>query len=194
MKKQTMLGVTVVMVLGLGGTSVTVTQGSEKKSEATQTKVGVVRNVDVPGKKIVVMVARELTFTVTEKTKIHRGDDAKKLADIKVDTNVRVEYTRTGDNRVATNIAILGDEKKSEPTQTKVGEVESVDVAAKKIVVMVTRELTFTVTEKTRIHRRDDARRLADIKVGAKVKVAYTRTGDTRIATDIAILGDDEKK
>jgi hypothetical protein len=58
------------------------------------------------------MVARELTFTVTENTKIHRRGSAKRLADINAGTNVKVEYTRTGDNRIATNIAILSDDEK----------------------------------------------------------------------------------
>jgi hypothetical protein len=58
------------------------------------------------------MVARELTFTVTENTKIRRGDAAKKLSDINAGTNVKVEYTRTGDKRIATNIAILSDDEK----------------------------------------------------------------------------------
>ena len=71
-----------------------------------------VKNVDVEGKKIVVMVARELTFTVTENTKIRRGGSAKRLSDINAGTNVKIEYTREGDVRTATNIVILSDDEK----------------------------------------------------------------------------------
>jgi len=194
MNKYARLGWTAAMVWGLAGLSLSAAQGAEKQPEQTQTKVGVVKKVDLEGKKIVVMVARELTFTVTENTKIHRGDEAKKLADIKVGANVKVEYTRTGDNRVAKDIAILPGDQKAEPTQTKVGTVKKVDVEGKKIVVMAAQELTFTVTEKTKIHRGGDARKLADIDVGANVRVQYTRTGDNRVAKDIAILAGNEKK
>ena len=192
MMKHAMRGFAVVLVLGLCGHNACAVRGQEK--ENTQTKVGVVRKVDLAGKKIVVMVARELTFTVTENTKIHQGGKAKALDDIKVGANVKVEYTRAGDIRTATDIAILATEKKSEGTQTKVGVVKNVDVEGKKIVVMVARELTFTVTENTKIRRGDAAKKLSDINAGTNVKVEYTRTGDKRIATNIAILSDDEKK
>ncbi len=192
MMKHAMRGFAVVMVLGLCGLNACAVRGQER--ENTQTKVGVVKKVDLTGKKIVVMVARELTFTVTENTKIHQGGKAKALDDIKVGANVKVEYTRAGDIRTATDIAILATEKKSEGTQTKVGVVKNVDVEGKKIVVMVARELTFTVTENTKIRRGDAAKKLSDINAGTNVKVEYTRTGDKRIATNIAILSDDEKK
>ena len=192
MMKHAMRGFAVVMVLGLCGLNACAVRGQER--ENTQTKVGVVKKVDLTGKKIVVMVARELTFTVTENTKIHQGGKAKALDDIKVGANVKVEYTRAGDIRTATDIAILATEKKSEGTQTKVGVVKNVDVEGKKIVVMVARELTFTVTENTKIRRGGSAKRLSDINAGTNVKIEYTREGDVRTATNIVILSDDEKK
>ena len=48
-----------MMVLGLCGLNACAVRGQER--ENTQTKVGVVKKVDLTGKKIVVMVARELT-------------------------------------------------------------------------------------------------------------------------------------
>jgi len=197
--------VTVAVVSGivafdLAGQSGTLSAGASQtfsQKEEAQTKTGVVRSVDVAGKKIVVMVARELTFTVTENTKIHRRDDAKNLDDIKVGANVRVTYTHSGDNRVASEIAILAEEKekseKLEGAQTKEGEVKKVDVAGNKLVVMVGTELTFTVTEKTKIRQGSDVKKLADIKVGDRVKVSYNRTGDNRVATNIAIREAEKK-
>ncbi len=44
--------------------------------------------MDASAKQVVVMVARELTFTVAESTKIVQGDQAKKLADVKVGAKV----------------------------------------------------------------------------------------------------------
>jgi hypothetical protein len=65
--------------------------------------------VDVAANQIVVMVKRELTFTVTESTKIVQGDEARKLADIKVDNQVSVEYVKEGETRTAKKISILAD-------------------------------------------------------------------------------------
>jgi len=80
---------------------------AEEGKPATQTKEGVVKKVDLDAKQIVVMVKRELTFAVTDDTKIVQGDEAKKLADIKVDARVSVEYSRAGDVRTAVKITIL---------------------------------------------------------------------------------------
>lgn len=80
------------------------------KATAGQTKTGVVKKVDVAAKQVVVMVTRELTFTVTDATKIVEGDATKKLEDIKVDAKVSVDYTNDGQqNRMATKIVILKD-------------------------------------------------------------------------------------
>jgi hypothetical protein len=72
-------------------------------------KTGVVKSVDVAAKKVVVMVTRELTFTVTDATQIVQADLPKKLQDIKVDGKVTVDYTIDGQNRIATKIQILDD-------------------------------------------------------------------------------------
>lgn len=74
--------------------------------------------------------------------------------------------------------------------QTKTGTVTKVDVAAKQVVVQVARELTFTVTDDTRITRRDEPKKIEDIKPEARVSVTYVKEGDTRTAQKIAILGD----
>ena len=74
--------------------------------------------------------------------------------------------------------------------QTKVGTVKKVDAAAKQIVVMVTRELTFTCTDATKILQGGEAKKITDIKVEGKVSVDYVKDGDTRTAKKIVILGD----
>jgi len=92
-----------MMVLGLSAVVVCAAEGN------VQTKTGVVKKVDVDGKQIVVMVKRELTFTVTDTTQIVQGDAPKKLADIKVDDKVSVDYVKEGDTRTAKKISILAD-------------------------------------------------------------------------------------
>ena len=171
---------------------------AEGAEDGVATKTGVVKKVDVAASQVVVMVARELTFTVTEATKIVEGEEARKLADIKVDAKVTVDYTREGDARIAKKITILAGKAGEAPAaegpkeafQTKTGTVTKVDVAASQVLVMVTREMTFTVTEATKIVQGEEARKLTDIKVDAKVTVDYTREGQTRTAKNIAILAE----
>src|SRR5512136_1680373 len=83
----------VMMLATLGVALQTVALGIFAAEEnAPQTKTGTVRRMDAAAKQVVVMVQRELTFTVTESTKIVQGDKSKTLADIAVKTEVSVEY------------------------------------------------------------------------------------------------------
>ena len=103
MKKLMLCAAVLAVVFGLSVMAVYAEEGKP----ATQTKTGTVKKVDLEGKKIVVMVLRELTFAVTNDTKIVQGDEAKTLADIKVGDKVTVEYSLASpDNRVASKITI----------------------------------------------------------------------------------------
>ena len=93
-----------LLVLGLASTTLRAAD-----AKGPQTKTGTVKKVNVAAKQVLVMVTRELTFTVNEETKIQKGDAPKKLDDIKVDNKVSVEYVRDGDVRTAKRIVILGD-------------------------------------------------------------------------------------
>jgi len=83
--------------------------GAAEEKGAGQTKTGTVKRVDVDAKQIVVMAARELTFTITDSTKIQQHGKPMKLSDIKVDANVSVEYVKDGDKRTARKIVLLKD-------------------------------------------------------------------------------------
>jgi hypothetical protein len=104
MKKIGLLVTVSMLVLGLSAVVLSAAEG-----KAVQTKTGTVKKVDVDGKQIVVMVTRELMFTVTDETKIVQGDLPKKLADIKVKAKVTVVYVKEGDARNAKKIVILAD-------------------------------------------------------------------------------------
>ncbi len=107
MRRIAVLAALAVGLLGLAAA----TLRAEEGKDAAQSKTGIVKKVDVEAKQIVVMVKRELTFAVTDATKIVQGEEAKKLADVKVDAKVTVEYTRQGDTRTAVKITILPPEK-----------------------------------------------------------------------------------
>ncbi len=96
------IGVLAVAALMAGGLF------AQEGHDATQTKSGTVTKVDLEGKKVTVMITRELTFTVNDATKIVKGEEAKTLADIKVGAKVTVEYGRHGEDRVAVKITITG--------------------------------------------------------------------------------------
>jgi Cu/Ag efflux protein CusF len=104
MKKSLLLLVAVAVVLGFSAMAVYANE-----------KTGVVKSVNVEGKTLVVTAARELTFTVTDATKIVQGDKEKTLADIKVGAKVTVVYENAGETRTASKITILAvPEKKAE--------------------------------------------------------------------------------
>ncbi|MCX6899314.1 MAG: hypothetical protein NT105_11475 [Verrucomicrobia bacterium] len=105
MKRFVTLTVLGMMMLGLS--TAVVCAGEGKGSP--QTKTGVVKKVDVDGRQIVVTVTRDMTFAVTDATKIVQSGAAKKLSDIKVDGKVSVDYVKDGDTRTATKIVILKD-------------------------------------------------------------------------------------
>lgn len=94
-----------LMVLGLS----TTVSGAAEGQGAEQTKTGTVKKVDVGARQVVVMVSRGLTFTVTDGTKIQQQGKPMKLTDLKVDTNVSVEYVKEGDKRTAKKIVLLQD-------------------------------------------------------------------------------------
>ena len=58
---------------------------------------------------IVVAAARELTFTITDSTKVQEHGKLVKLSDIMMNANVSVEYAKDGDKRTAKNIVNLKD-------------------------------------------------------------------------------------
>ena len=103
--KRLLILAAVVMVLGIAAAPVVAAEGKP----ASQTKTGIVKKVDADAKQVVVMVTRELTFTVTENTKITQRDEPRKLADIKPEAKVSVVYVKDGETRAAEKIAILGD-------------------------------------------------------------------------------------
>ena len=92
-----------LMVLGLSTAMVNAAEGKG----AVQTKTGTIKKVDAEAKQIVVMVARELTFTITDDTKILQDEKPAKLADIKVDGKVSVDYVKEGEKRTAQKVVIL---------------------------------------------------------------------------------------
>lgn len=103
MKRFVMWAASGLMVLGLSTAAI----GAGEGKGAEQAKTGTVKKVDLDSKQLTVMVSRELTFTVTDHTKIMQGGKPKKLADIKVDARVSVDYVKDGDSRTARKIVIM---------------------------------------------------------------------------------------
>ncbi len=103
MKRFVIVAVSSLMLLGLSVVNV----GAAEGKGVEQNKTGTVKKVDLDAKQVVVMAARELTFTVTDHTKILQAGKPKQLADIKVDAKVSVDYVKDGDTRTARKIVIM---------------------------------------------------------------------------------------
>lgn len=105
MKRFVIMVVSGLMLMGLSAADA----GAAEGKGVEQNKTGTVKKVDVDARQVVVMVARELTFTVTDHTRILQAGKPRKLADIKVDDKVSVDYVKDGDTRTARKIVVLGD-------------------------------------------------------------------------------------
>ena len=103
MKRFVIVAVSSLMLLGLS----CVNAGAAEGKGVEQNKVGTVKKVDLGAKQLVVVAVRELTFTVTDHTKIMHAGKPKQLADIKVDDMVSVDYMKDGDTRTARKIVIM---------------------------------------------------------------------------------------
>jgi hypothetical protein len=55
------------------------------------------------------VVSRELTFKLTDSTKLQQGGAAKKFADLKFDAKVSVDYVKDGVTRTASQVTVLCD-------------------------------------------------------------------------------------
>jgi Cu/Ag efflux protein CusF len=85
-------------------------------------------------------------------------------------------------------VLVLGLSAMAVHANEKTGVVKSVDLKARTVTVTVARDMVFTVTDATKVVQGDQAKTLADIKVGAKVHVEYENAGETRTASKITIL------
>ncbi|HPA17775.1 MAG TPA: DUF5666 domain-containing protein [Verrucomicrobiae bacterium] len=79
---------------------------AEERKAPEQTKTGRVKKVDLDRKQLTLLVAREMVFTVTDNTAITQAGEPMRLADIKVNDTVRVEYIKDGDTRTARRIEV----------------------------------------------------------------------------------------
>lgn len=88
------------------------------------------------------------------------------------------------------SMAVAGGEPEAgNRVQTKTGIVRKVDSVARTIVVMVAREMTFAVAADTQIAEDGTPRTLADVKVGATIRVVYSLTPErARVASEITLL------
>ena len=80
------------------------------------------------------------------------------------------------------------------------GKVTGVDAAAKTSTVKgtmksgQTRERAFTVGDKTRVTILGTVGKLDEIKAGDSVRVAYMKTGTSRLAEEVAVVEEPAKK
>ena len=93
----------------------------------------------------------------------------------------------------------LAAEKKAEIHHLR-GDIMNVAAAAKTFTVKESlkggkaRELTFTVGQETKVTIRGTAGKLDEIKAGDSVRVAYMKTGTSRLAEELAVVEAPAKK
>ncbi len=101
-----------------------------------------------------------------------------------------VHWTMLSALVVGLSAAVVSAAEEKGAAQTKTGVVKKVNADAKQIVIMATRELTFTITDSTKFQQHGKPVKLSDIKADANVLVEYVKDGDTRTAKKIVLLKD----
>ncbi len=104
-----------VMVLALSVIFASAVMAAEQKALAASTPVapklekysGVIERVDVARKDFAVKAEKEeMTFSLSDKTKITEGKKTLALADLKKGQEVTVEYTKQGNKSVAEMVSV----------------------------------------------------------------------------------------
>ena len=135
---------------------------------------------------------KQISFTVPEEKLTFWNETAKKFEVPQGHWGIRVgassEDIRLSNDKVGAAKVKAGAAEVNDPWHPKTGTVQKVDVEAKRIVVKVGRELTFTVTDDTKIEQAGKPANLSDIKVNATVYVEYAKgDGDLRTAKKIVV-------
>ena len=81
-------------------------------------------------------------------------------------------------------------------SQNKAGTIKSVDAAAKTFTLdFGANTQTFTCNDQTAVRLADKESTFEEaIKVGVKASVTYTKAGDARVASKVAVVGKKEEK
>jgi len=143
---------------------------------------GKIKSIDVDAKKVVVTVRKrgekepvEVTFRITEETKVRLGGEEKALSDLVAGKDVTIAYKAAGEeggDAVALSITLR--------MPMAVGKVKSVDVAGGRIVVTVgggrgqaAADKTFLVNDQTKVRVGRDEKTLADVAADSRVIITY---------------------
>ena len=157
-------------------------EGARRAREAGPRAWGQVKSVDVDGGKIVVAVRRrgqrepaEVTYKITDETKVLFEREEKTLADLAAGKNVTISYkaaAEEGGEAVALTITMR--------MPRAFGTLKSVDAKGGKIVVTVrarrgqeATETTFLVDKDTTVRIGREEKTLADLAEGARVVISY---------------------
>lgn len=173
----------------------------QARRERTPQAYGQVKSIDVEGGKIVVAVRKrgekepaQVTYKITDQTKVRISGEEKTLADLAEGKNIIVSYKAAGEeggDAVALSITVR--------MPQAFGTVKSVDAAGGKIVVTVrqgrggeTTEKTFLVGDDTKVRIGGEDKTLADLAAGARVTIFFKAAAEkdgTPTATTISVRG-----
>jgi len=167
------------------GDEVTVTYRMEARAVRSADGMfahGRIKSISTDKNQVVVKDDRgkEHTFNLNKDSKIRLADKDAKLADLKEGDEVGINYTKDGDEMMARRIS---KHRREHAMRHARGEVKSVAAAKHRLVLKDAggQERTFNLAEDAKVRLGDKDGKLADLKEGDKVDVAFqARATDIR--------------
>jgi Cu/Ag efflux protein CusF len=167
------------------GDEVTVTYRMEARAVRSDEGMhahGRIKSISADKHQVVVRDERgkEHTFNLNKDSRIRLADKEARLADLKEGDEVGINYTKSGGELTARRISKHGREQAMRHTH---GEVKSVAAATNRLVLKDAggQERTFNLAADAKVRLGDRDGKLADLKEGDKIDVAYqARATDIR--------------
>lgn len=115
---------------------------------------------------------KERTLRVNQNTRIHRGDKEEKLADLKAGDEVFVAFDQQGDTLTARAIRA---HQPGHQAEFALGQIQKVAADQHQLVLKDRqgKQRTFQIGRDAKVHVGDKESKLADLKEGNEVSVAY---------------------
>src|SRR5205823_2620719 len=141
---------------------------------AEQHTRGTVQRVEADNNRVVVKdnEGKEWTFQVGRDARIRVNDRERKLSDLKAGDHVAIRYVKEGDRLVARGIRSA---ERGRLGHAARGKVERVDAGNHQLVVKGQdgRDHAFRLAQDARVHVNGREAKLADLRAGDEVTIAY---------------------
>jgi Cu/Ag efflux protein CusF len=130
---------------------------------------------------------RDWTFKEGDNIQIRCNDKACSLADLKEGDKVLINYAKTGNDLIASDVKATRSGSGAGAAEATAGTIRKIDTAHNQVTITDKngKDWTFGLADGAKVELNNRASTLADLKVGEPVTVKYETKGKDYFATDI---------